>query len=205
METPELKQLSDLSAGDFEHHRVWVGVRHFDIDQPWFENADDQTFRPWLGPLPLQQRSRFSSFLVAAVFELADKTTYPGYFNPTSRDWDEPIQGRKLRDGSYSKPQSWSERRGGDPRSILALLRPAIFVGKQPYDFHLRRIPDARAKAIRDFYAAVGKSPDRVFPVRFHADRMFFDGIVDGHLEGFYSFPLDRPFEIDRGEQFLAG
>ena len=47
------------------------------------------------------------------------------------------------------------------------------------------------------------RGPNAVFPVRFYADSNLAIGIVEGHIDGFYSFPLDKPFEIDTGESLL--
>jgi hypothetical protein len=71
------------------------------------------------------------------------------------------------------------------------------------YDFQLRRSPETRASSVRSFYRAIDKGPGDVFPLKFSANVQALDGILAGRLHGFYSFPLDRPSEICRGEQFL--
>jgi hypothetical protein len=108
-----------------------------------------------------------------------------------------------MRDGSFSKPLQWSSRRGGSPLSVLTLHRPGVFHRDQTFDFHLRRNADQRVQAVHDFYAAFNKRPSEVFPVKFHADPSLFAGIVSGRLDGFYRFPLGKPFEIDTGELLL--
>ena len=52
--------------------------------------------------------------------------------------------------------------------------------------------------------ASNSKRPEDVFPVEFSADPALFKGIVSGRIDGFYTFPLNRPFEIDRGERYLT-
>ena len=52
--------------------------------------------------------------------------------------------------------------------------------------------------------ASNSKRPEDVFPVEFSADPALFKGIVSGRIDGFYTFPLNRPFEIDRGDRYLA-
>lgn len=205
MEKPELKHIGVLTPNDFERHPLWVGVQHYDTHESWYEPSYDQMYRPWLGQPPFQERSRFSFFLVCAIFELADRSAYPGFFNPTSPEWDEPLPPRKMRDGNYTKPLQWSARRGGSPLSVMALHRPVIFLDGRGYDFHLRRKPEMRKKQINEFYAAIGKPPNDVFPVRFYADPKLYSGIMEGKMEGFYSFPLDEPFEIDTGVDLLVG
>lgn len=200
MEMPVLKQIEDLSHSDFVLHPVWVGVHNNDIDEPWYDQSNEQTYRPWTGPLPFPG---VPIFFVAATFCLADGSVYPGYFNPASKDWDAPLPPRRMRDGSYAKPQQWSARRGGSVLSVLALHRPAIFIGERTFGFHLLRDLERRKANVQSFYKSIGKPPNAVFPVRFHAEPAYFDGIVAGRMDGFYSFPLDKQPEIDNGERFL--
>jgi hypothetical protein len=195
-----MKQEFDLTPEDFVRHPVWIGVHNFDSDEPWYELSDEQTFRPWTGPLPFAEKRGF--VLVSATFDLADGGQYPGYFTAVRENWDEPLPPRKMKDGNYTEPKQWSARRGGSPLSILSLHCPVIFLGGRSFDFHLKR-PPRRKRYIKDFYAAIGKAPEAVFPVRFHADPGLAAGIVEGRMDGFYSFPLDKPFEIDTGETLL--
>jgi hypothetical protein len=204
MDVPLLKNQSSLLRADFDRHPVWVRVHDYDREQPWYGDSTDQTYRPWEGPLPLQPRSPFHLVLVAASFRLSNGDSYPGYFNPATTEWDVPLPPRKIKDGSYTASKQWSARRGGSPLSILAIHRPVIFIGEGAYDFQLRHDLDRRKRHILDVYAAIGRRPKEVFPVTFSADPALFSGIVSGHIDGFYSFPLDRPFEIDRGENYLS-
>lgn len=64
--------------------------------------------------------------------------------------------------------------------------------------FHLLRDPKRRKENAQSFYAAIGNCPDQVFPVRFHSDSGYFDGIISETIGGFYSFPLDKQSEIER-------
>jgi len=48
-----LKQAGDLVAANFEAHPVWVSCHVVDYDEPWYDDTDEETFRPWLGALPL--------------------------------------------------------------------------------------------------------------------------------------------------------
>jgi hypothetical protein len=74
MAPPELKQEYALSLADFSRQPVWVGVHNFDSDEPWYEQSDEETFRPWTGPLPFAETRGF--VLAAATFELADGTVW---------------------------------------------------------------------------------------------------------------------------------
>lgn len=204
MQRPEMKPFENLSQRDFERAKVWVYVRYHDQDEPWFEEADERTVRPWTGPLPFVCSSQFGFGFVSASFELADGTTYPGYFAPVREDWDTPLPPRKMKDGNFTKPHQWSARRGGTPLSVLALHKPIIFLQSQPFDFRLRRDVERRKLDIQNFYSAVGKPPHAVFPVRFEADAGLANGVIAGLMHGFFSFPLDKPYEIETGESPLT-
>ena len=108
-----------------------------------------------------------------------------------------------MKDGTFAKPLQWSARRGGTPLSILAIHSPVVFIEGKSYDFHLRRDLERRKESVLDFYTAIGKRPDQVFPVEFSADSTLFKGVMSGRLDGFYAFPLDKPFEIDDGARYL--
>lgn len=197
---PEMKQVHELTEQDLLRHPVWIGVHNYDYGQPWYNEADDQTFRPWAEPLPFAEERGLA--LVRGTFELADGSAYPGFFSAVRHNWDEPIPGRRLKDGTYAKPLQWSARRTGGPLTILSLQNPVIFIGPRGFDFHLKR-PPRRKPYIKDFYAAIGKPPNAVFPVRFFADPGLSTRIIVGQMDGFFTFPLDRPHEIDTGETLL--
>src|SRR5580704_15485720 len=85
---PEMKKDSDLSPEDFVRHPVWVGVHGFDSDEPWYENSDEETFRPWLGPLPFNETRGVA--LIVATMELADGSLSSGFCRAVRDDWDSP-------------------------------------------------------------------------------------------------------------------
>lgn len=205
MGAPLLKDRASLIRTDFDGNPIWVRVQDYDKDQPWFQGSTDQTYRPWDGPLPLQPRTPYPFVLLAASFRLSNGDCYPGYFQPVREDWDAPLPPRKLKDGTFSQPQCWSSRHGESPLSVLALHCPVIFIDEGAFDFRLRRDPDRRKESIIDFYTAIGKRPEEVFPVEFSATPGLFNGITSGRLDGFYSFSLNTPPEIDRGEHYLVG
>lgn len=205
MNIPIFKEQSALSLTDIRHYPVWVRVRDFDRHRAWFSEATERTYRPWDGALPFKPESPFSFTLVSALFRLSGGRSYPGYINPLREDWDEPVPPRRMKDGGLTQELRWSSRRGGSPLSILALHSPVMFIGEKPYDFHLRRDPRARARNIVEFYEAIGQQPEDVFPIRFSSPPELFCGLTAGKLDGFYSFPLDRPYEIDSGRRYLTG
>jgi len=188
---PEMKQESDLVPGDFQHHPVWIGVHHYDADQPWYEKSDEETFRAWDGKLPFSEDK--GTALVAAHFDLADGSVYSGYCRAVPKSWDVP----------QSPAPSWSVWHGGSPLSVLALLNPTIFIDDHPFNFHLG-IPDRRRDRVKRFYAAIEKKPAEVFPLHFAMSQGLFKGVITGKLDGFFYFPLGgAPYEIDGGESLL--
>jgi hypothetical protein len=125
MQLPEMKQVYEPAASDFERYPVWIGVHNYDYGQPWHRFSDEQTFRPWTGPLPFTEER--GVVLVTATFELADGSRYSGYVRAVREDWDVPLPPRRMRDGSYTKAKQWSARRCGSPLSILSLHLPVMF------------------------------------------------------------------------------
>lgn len=200
---PEMKEQCSLTRGDFNRWPVWVRVQDYDRDEVWFGDVTEQTYRPWYGPLPVSARSQFPFVLVAAVFRLACGKLFDGYIMPVTEDWDKPSTPRRMKDGSFTEPVQWRKRHGGTELSVLALHCPVVFVGEKAFDFHLRRNLKMRRDCVREFYAAIGRRPEEVFPLEFSATPGLFEGICTGRMEGFYSFPLDKPYEVDRGDKYL--
>jgi hypothetical protein len=59
---------------------VWVGCHTADYDEPWYEDTDEETFRPWTGKLPADAPE--GMLLVKATFELVDASRHPGFITP---------------------------------------------------------------------------------------------------------------------------
>lgn len=202
MRKPILKQEGDLTPADFKRHPAWVSVHNFDSDEPWYEQSDEETFRPWTGPLPFREARGFVLF--AATFRLADGSLFAGYCRSVRDDWDAPIAPLPRSNGGRGEARSWSDSHAGSPLSVLLLQSPTIFIGERAFDFHLRT-PDLRGAAVRNFYAAIGKTPREVFPVAFAAKRSgLAEGVTSGRLDGLYDFPMgNQMFEIGTGEALL--
>jgi hypothetical protein len=83
---PELKQFGDLHPVDFDRHPVWVSCHGTDGGQPWYDETDEETFRPWTGALPVGQAD--GMFLVRAAFELGDGRRYSGFITPAFHEAD---------------------------------------------------------------------------------------------------------------------
>src|SRR5215475_9468923 len=96
---PELKQEGDLTQADFERFPVWIGVHNYDSDEePWYEESDEETYRPWTGPLPFAEEKGIA--LVATTFQFADGSIYAGYCQATWENWDTTPPPSKAMDGT---------------------------------------------------------------------------------------------------------
>jgi len=83
---PALKQFGDLTPADFESTPVWVHCHIIDYDEPWHDDTDEETFRPWLGTLPVDPA--MAIFLVSAEFEFADGGRCLGFVSPAQATGD---------------------------------------------------------------------------------------------------------------------
>ena len=79
---PELRQFVSLKSDDFDRHPVWVQCYTLDYDEPWYKDTDEETFRPWTGPLPVDPQ--WAMFLVKATLELSDRTHLRGFVTPAT-------------------------------------------------------------------------------------------------------------------------
>ena len=84
---PELKQFSDLTPSDFERHPIWVDCHVVDYDEPWYDDTDEETYRPWAGPLPVEigssvlVRADFVGDIVKSCGSRADQAAvFPAFF-----------------------------------------------------------------------------------------------------------------------------
>lgn len=81
MPRPILKQFFDLTPDDFKRNPIWVSVHTLDYDEEWYEDTDEETFRPWIGPLPVAANEMY---MVSARFKFADGTESEGFVTPTA-------------------------------------------------------------------------------------------------------------------------
>ncbi len=80
MTRPALKQFGDFSAKDFEQNAVWVACHVLDYEEPWYEETDEGTFRPWNDALPVNASN--GMLLVRTKFVLADCSELTGFPTP---------------------------------------------------------------------------------------------------------------------------
>jgi len=81
---PLLKQFGDLTNEDFSLYLVWVQCDGIDYDEDWYDETDEETFRPWIGKLPVDPNE--AMYLVKTNFKLADGTEYKGFMTPQEQN-----------------------------------------------------------------------------------------------------------------------
>ena len=159
---PILKQFGDLSAGDFGKYPVWVSVHGLDSDESWYDDTDEETFRPWTGKLPVLPED--GMFLVRAKFTLAEGRVLDGFVTPQI--------GAKTLD--------------------LGIIQPQLFLPSGTrndfWDGMFKRDTESR-KAI---YTELGKDPKAIFPIQFAAEKGLAKGHVTGSVPGFCWRPKNK-------------
>jgi hypothetical protein len=80
MPMPAMKQERDLSPADFVRHPVWIAVHNYDSNEPCYEQSDEETFRPWMGPDPFAEKSGF--VLVSATLSWPMAASIPDITDP---------------------------------------------------------------------------------------------------------------------------
>ena len=164
---PELVHFADLTPDHFARHPIWVQVQTLDYDQPWYEDANEETFRPWTGSVPVNPGE--AMFLIRARFTLADGSVLPGFLTPrdTGSDFD------------------------------LGTVQPQIFAPSGHrhafWDGMFPRSDQVRAV----FYRDIGREAHAVFPIQFEPEPSLTRGTQRGRIEGFYSQPnLEGPVQV---------
>jgi hypothetical protein len=164
-----LKQFVELRQDDFERQPVWVNCHTVDYDEPWYDEIDDETFRPWLGALPVLAGGDI--YLVAASFELADGTRLPGFVTPAPA-------------GS-----PWAR--------ALPRLAPNVFgIGTRPLPFWLGIAPKPDLAAL--VYRELKRTASQLFPLTFRARTGLAFGQTSGQVEGFTYWIEDYDLAVYR-------
>ena len=149
---------------------MWASSHSFDCDEPWYAETDEETFRPWDGPLPVSPND--GMYLVRASFVLADGTPLDGFFTP-------PIT------------------HVGGERS-LGEIQPHIFLDAgERVGFWLGMFAQP-AVACEQLYARLGKSADAVFPISFAVSQDLARDMPPVEIRGFYLVPDGRTVQVVR-------
>lgn len=152
---PVLKQFGDLVPADFQQHPVWIGCHTADYDEPWYDETDEETFRPWTGELPAGPEE--GMLLVRATFTIADGRVFVGFVTPQHQ---------------------------GEPLD-LGLLQPALFLPSGELVQFWCGIVGVDDSTRRALYDGLGASAEQVFPIRFTADQGLTTGQASGTVPGF--------------------
>lgn len=185
MSHPELKQIWDLTASDFERNPVWVGVHTFDVGKSWHQTSNEATYRPWDEELPAKSEKGF--ILVRAELELRSGGVYPGFFKAVSETWDVPP-----RPGLASI----SARYGGREIALVGVQQPRMFLDGQQFSFWGGRSGVSSEKRPR-FYEILGLTAASIFPIHFRAGKGLATGITSGEVKGFYKVVSKQPPQIE--------
>lgn len=86
MTRPTLKQFVDLVESDFQDHPVWIGCHTADYDEDWYDETDEETFRPRTGQLPA--RPSEGMLLLQATATLSDGSQVAGFLTPALQTGD---------------------------------------------------------------------------------------------------------------------
>lgn len=167
---PNLVQFGDLAPGHFESHAVWASCHSFDYDEPWYDQTDEETFRPWMGPLPINAAA--GMFLVRAQLTLADRTVLRGFATPVAKD-----------------------ARGDQ---VLGLLQPQLFLPSgQLVGFWLGMFGDPAA-ASAAMYKALGKPATSIFPLQVMVEPALWPNSGPIEINGFYTVPDGKTVRVSR-------
>jgi len=154
---PRLVQINRIRPEDLSGSPVWAACHSFDYDEDWYDDTDEETFRPWEGPLPVDPMK--GMFLVKSAVTLATGASLEGFLTP---------------------------QRGSEPEN-LGVLQPHLFLpDRRPVGFWsgiLGWDPELKRK----FYELVGRTADEIFPIHFKACDGLALGRVESIVRGFYS------------------
>lgn len=168
---PHFKQFSELILADFDDHPVWVNCHLVDYDEPWYDEINEETFRPWIGDIPIDPNK--ATFLVKATFTIADGTVLNGFITPVS---------------NVNK----------DVTEILGSIQPYIFAlsGKRIH-FWFGSIP-CSDEGIKNIYYLLEKNSKDIFPIEFVAESGLVKGVTSGTIPGFCYMEENRKVKIIR-------
>jgi hypothetical protein len=156
---PELKQFGSLTQADFERFPVWVSVHSLDYDESWYDESDEETFRPWSGELPVEPS--VGMFLVRSRLSLADGTEFVGFITPA-------IGSGEVTESELGSVQPYLFSKNGTLVTFWGgMLGFTDDVKKTIYDL-LERIAS------------------QIFPIQFRTESGLANGKQIGEIRGFY-------------------
>jgi hypothetical protein len=156
---PELKQFGVLAQTDFERFPVWANVHSFDYDESWYDETDEETFRPWSGELPVDPG--LGMFLVRSQISLADGTKFVGFITPA-------IGSGEVTDNELGSVQPYLFSKNG----TLITFWGGMF--------------GFTDKTKETAYNLLERTASQIFPIRFSAESGLTTGKQMGEIRGFY-------------------
>jgi len=169
MSIPQLVQFADLTSAHFDQHPVWASCQSFDYGEPWYDDTDEETFRPSNTDLPVSPSD--GMYLVRADFVLADGTSLVGFLTPA------------IEDGSSN---------------ALGTIQPQMYLPSgERMSFWLGMFGNPNDQATT-LYSALGRAAGAIFPIRFRAPEALATGVTAGAIDGFYTVPDGRTITIHR-------
>jgi len=152
---PLLKQFGDLKSDDFAKHPVWASVHTLDYDEPWYDDADEETFPPWPGALPVSPDT--GMFLVRAKLTVADCRVFTGFVTPQQE---------------------------GEPFN-LGTIQPHLFLPSGQWCSFWDGMVKRPEKARTAIYKEIGQETQAIFPIQFSVEKGLAFGQVAGSIPGF--------------------
>jgi hypothetical protein len=163
---PHLKQFGDLALDDFRKHPVWIQCHIVDHDERWYDDTDEETFRPWTGPLPCGPEE--GMLLVRAELTLADGTKFAGFITPQHESG--PIK--------------------------LGTVQPHLFTPSGKVFSFWGGMREFSPEERNHLYTTLGKDASKVFPIQFAAESGQAGGQASGVIPGFCSIKKGDEIEI---------
>jgi hypothetical protein len=158
---PILRQFRDLGPEDLEDFPVWISCHVADYDEPWYDETDEETFRPFTGELPASPEE--GMLLVRAHAVLNDGTSFPAMVTPAFPEEAE------------------------DGGRILGTQQPNVFTPSGAVMFWFGGIEPPQ-ESVDSTYRALGRNAAAVFPLRFEVEPGLTSGNASGVVRGFYWF-----------------
>jgi hypothetical protein len=156
---PELKQFGTFTQADFERFPIWANVHSLDYDEAWYDETDEETFRPWSGELPVDPS--LGMFLVRSQISLVDDTQFMGFITPA------------VGSGEVSENE-------------LGLVQPYLFSEGGTLVTFWGGMFGFSEEAKKATYDLLGRSASQIFPIRFRAENGLAKGKQAGEIRGFY-------------------
>jgi hypothetical protein len=157
---PILKQFADLTEKDFNDFPIWVSCHIIDYDEDWYDDTDEETYRPWTETN--NDIIRETNCLVKTRLTLFSGDIYSG----------------------ISSPEITDEQKN---ENDLGGIQPHIFTRDGELFGFWSGMFQRNNKFLNSFYSAMGKSKDQIFPIKFEAETSQNGMTTSGTINGFLS------------------